>query len=196
MHKLVSVSAALALAFASMEANGVTIHFETTPNGASTTELASIGTTYSDYGVTFTDAYFYGCAVNGGCPEPRPGMFAAGLYATSTFSISFDGTTDAVTFSNLSYSYPSAAAFDVHGNELTSLYGPDYPATYTIAAPGIAKVIFTGPQFGVDDLTFELNSPAPEPASWALMLGGFGIVGLTLRGRRKTAFLRGASCEI
>jgi hypothetical protein len=30
-------------------------------------------------------------------------------------------------------------------------------------------------------------SPAPEPASWALMLGGFGLVGGALRTRRKIA---------
>lgn len=31
------------------------------------------------------------------------------------------------------------------------------------------------------------SSPAPEPASWALMLGGFGAIGGALRARRKTA---------
>ena len=31
------------------------------------------------------------------------------------------------------------------------------------------------------------GSPAPEPASWAMMLGGFGLVGGAMRGRRKAA---------
>jgi len=31
------------------------------------------------------------------------------------------------------------------------------------------------------------NGAVPEPASWALMLGGFGLVGGALRSRRKTA---------
>jgi len=31
------------------------------------------------------------------------------------------------------------------------------------------------------------GSPAPEPASWAMMLGGFGMVGGALRNRRKSA---------
>lgn len=30
-------------------------------------------------------------------------------------------------------------------------------------------------------------SPAPEPATWALMLGGFGVVGGVMRSRRKSA---------
>ena len=31
------------------------------------------------------------------------------------------------------------------------------------------------------------SSPSPEPASWAMMLGGFGAIGGALRARRKTA---------
>jgi hypothetical protein len=31
------------------------------------------------------------------------------------------------------------------------------------------------------------NSLVPEPASWALMLGGFGLVGLAIRRRRPRA---------
>jgi hypothetical protein len=33
----------------------------------------------------------------------------------------------------------------------------------------------------------DVSSPAPEPASWALMLGGFGLVGGAMRSRRKAA---------
>jgi|KBSMisStaDraftv2_1062788.scaffolds.fasta_scaffold53100_4 hypothetical protein len=32
-----------------------------------------------------------------------------------------------------------------------------------------------------------VSSPAPEPASWALMLGGFGLVGFALRSQRRAA---------
>ena len=35
--------------------------------------------------------------------------------------------------------------------------------------------------------TATFNGSVPEPASWALMLGGFGLVGGALRSRRKTA---------
>jgi len=39
---------------------------------------------------------------------------------------------------------------------------------------------------------------APEPASWALMVGGFGLIGVALRGRRNgaTASLAGAGHRI
>jgi hypothetical protein len=35
--------------------------------------------------------------------------------------------------------------------------------------------------------TADLAGSVPEPASWAMMLGGFGLVGGAMRGRRKTA---------
>ena len=31
------------------------------------------------------------------------------------------------------------------------------------------------------------SAPVPEPATWALMIGGFGLVGATLRLRRRVA---------
>jgi len=41
-----------------------------------------------------------------------------------------------------------------------------------------------GPLNGRDGLTTG-TSPAPEPASWAMMLGGFGLIGGALRSRRR-----------
>ncbi len=38
--------------------------------------------------------------------------------------------------------------------------------------------------FKLDDLTVSYIDPLPEPGSWALMLGGFGMVGFALRRRR------------
>jgi hypothetical protein len=59
---------------------------------------------------------------------------------------------------------------------------------------GITKFVVTSDQggenvsFGIDNVTFDsVTSAAPEPASWALMLGGFGLVGGAMRGRRKAA---------
>ncbi|CAM3220518.1 hypothetical protein SPAN111604_11245 [Sphingomonas antarctica] len=37
-----------------------------------------------------------------------------------------------------------------------------------------------------DGTGFSLTANVPEPASWALMLGGFGLMGATLRRRRST----------
>jgi len=43
--------------------------------------------------------------------------------------------------------------------------------------------------FTVDEMTFSgrIPSPAPEPATWAMMITGFGLAGTTLRRRRPLA---------
>lgn len=40
---------------------------------------------------------------------------------------------------------------------------------------------------GSDIVIDPSQSPAPEPASWAMMLGGFGLIGGAMRARRKAA---------
>lgn len=55
---------------------------------------------------------------------------------------------------------------------------------YTIAYSGTVD----GAPAGVgSSITFAAGNAVPEPASWALMLGGFGMMGGVLRSRRKTA---------
>ena len=41
-----------------------------------------------------------------------------------------------------------------------------------------------GAQFGFDDVTFNEPGAVPEPASWALMIAGFGLVGSAMRRRK------------
>lgn len=54
-------------------------------------------------------------------------------------------------------------------------------------AGGISKIFISNDSGGieVDHLQYGLNGPGvPEPASWALMIGGFGLAGAALRRRR------------
>jgi hypothetical protein len=47
------------------------------------------------------------------------------------------------------------------------------------------RVLSGQPDFWVmDDVTYHTGGGVPEPATWAMMILGFGAVGLTLRGRR------------
>jgi hypothetical protein len=39
--------------------------------------------------------------------------------------------------------------------------------------------------FGADVVSGNPQPAVPEPASWALMLGGFGLVGTALRSQRR-----------
>lgn len=58
----------------------------------------------------------------------------------------------------------------------------------TLAFSGQARsVVFqsTAGSFGIDDITFGSGpSGVPEPASWAMMIGGFGLAGTALRRQR------------
>ncbi|MBT2189325.1 PEP-CTERM sorting domain-containing protein [Sphingobium sp. H33] len=50
------------------------------------------------------------------------------------------------------------------------------------------RIVVTGASkdpagYGYDDFTFQLAGTIPEPSSWALMIGGFGLVGMAMRRR-------------
>jgi len=46
---------------------------------------------------------------------------------------------------------------------------------------------FSGNDFALDDISLSVTAPGgvPEPASWALMIAGFGLAGATLRRRQR-----------
>jgi len=51
-----------------------------------------------------------------------------------------------------------------------------------------ANTVRDGNDFVLDDIAFGTTRPgAPEPATWALMIGGLGLTGATLRRRRTAA---------
>jgi len=53
---------------------------------------------------------------------------------------------------------------------------------------GLSFSFFNPPAYyNLDNVVVEANGAVPEPASWALMLGGFGLVGGAMRSRRKAA---------
>lgn len=60
-------------------------------------------------------------------------------------------------------------------------------AHLSFAGPGITGAHIDGNgDFAIDTIKFDTGS-VPEPASWALMLGGFGLVGGALRSGRKAS---------
>jgi hypothetical protein len=69
--------------------------------------------------------------------------------------------------------------------EVPGLFGADYVG-FTDFGRSISKITFNAKTdfMAIDDVTFTL-SPAPEPASWALMIAGFGLAGCALRTRRQ-----------
>ena len=96
---------------------------------------------------------------------------------------------------------PDGAAlvfFDIDGAEIGSFLVPVSPVSgnwtptgynnvSVTSTNGIGGFRFTGSAQGntiVDNLV-ATTAPVPEPASWAMMMLGFGAMGATLRGRRK-----------
>ena len=64
--------------------------------------------------------------------------------------------------------------------------------TYTFVATGTSSVLTftdlnTGSPYGAALDNVSISAGVPEPASWALMIGGFGLAGSALRRRRALA---------
>ena len=63
------------------------------------------------------------------------------------------------------------------------------PTFYSLNWANIDKVTFVGESgHSVLDNISVNGGAVPEPAAWALMIGGFGLAGATLRRRRQVAF--------
>ena len=67
--------------------------------------------------------------------------------------------------------------------------GDGFLITYTFSPQTVHSLTFSqsgGPAFEFDNVA-GVSVPIPEPASWALMIGGFGLAGATLRAKRRQA---------
>ena len=83
-----------------------------------------------------------------------------------------------VTRNKFTYGSPTSAADFTFTTSLAGLTGQYYLYSVTAANgvnPGLSELSFEG----------DLVAAVPEPATWALMILGFGIVGSALRRRRR-----------
>lgn len=103
--------------------------------------------------------------------------FRFGTYGNATLSIysGMDGT-------------GSLLAERTFGQNLSNSSSASTWSSASIDFAGLAHsvVIRSNPNegFGIDDITF---GAVPEPASWAMMIGGLGLMGTALRRRRAIA---------
>lgn len=161
---------------------------------------------------TATDGTNCSNTSRGGMGDPasaQGGLFF--LDGTETFLNVAAGFDTGFSFNYVSYSFSgSVSVYDGlngTGNLLATLdlapnagSCPGYSAPFCPFSPvgvtfaGVAKSIsFAGVanQIVFDDITFGSATPgpstAPEPASWAMMLAGFGVIGGAMRSRRRTA---------
>lgn len=147
------------------------------------------------YGVTFQpDAW----QVFGGIAE-NPSIFVVALKNAAWISAS-NGFSDKFsfrygTFGNATLSIYSGMdgtgsllAERTFGQNMSNTSSTSTWSSASIDFGGLAHsvVIRSNPDegFGIDDITF---GAVPEPASWAMMVGGFGMMGAALRRRRAVA---------
>jgi hypothetical protein len=183
MKKLAFLASIAAVSLAT-PASAVFIDFETNDTGGATTIGSAIAAAdYDAFGATFSGAFFRQCG--GGCPTPANGTFVSSSNFVGPFTVTFSTTTNAFSFENVSNSGGLAEAFDASNTLLTSTSFSNFPGLFTLSASGIKSVRFsTTFQYGVDNFSYTLNG-VPEPASWALMIFGFGAVGAAARRRAK-----------
>ena len=84
---------------------------------------------------------------------------------------------------------PGASSFRYDTSGFYTCYGSDFHS------PSLCGEVFDNGVAGLDGVlvnasrpfTLTLYTAVPEPSAWVLMMGGFGLLGLSLRGRRRHA---------
>lgn len=104
---------------------------------------------------------------------------AFGFYSTGVQSVF--GTTFQVSFTDGSSQLLNVPVNVNGGVNFFGLVDTKAFSKITISRPG-------NDAWGIDNVSygFPAASPTPEPASWALMLGGFGMLGTAMRRRKAT----------
>jgi len=140
-----------------------------------TADFVGASGTYTGAGDYILDTVSFTAGVNRNDNALFSGDFSlTGLIGGNAFSYLVHytgqiGSSDSITLGGNDFHYGGAT---FHLNELTLSSGGE-----TSTGSLIASV--SGPA--------SLSASVPEPASWALMLGGFGMVGGAMRTRRKLA---------
>jgi hypothetical protein len=107
------------------------------------------------------------------------GTYAISFAPTSAFSFLL-GSLDS--YNHLTLTFSDATSLTYDGSQITNGLGSDGYVTYST---GTGPLI-TAASFRSDSNSFEFDNLAagvPEPATWALLISGFGLVGAAMRRR-------------
>lgn len=127
------------------------------------------------------------CSFDGTTGGIAPVKLAAGKTLTDKFKITFDAPGTAfLTLTSAKLTFNSAS---FAGINFTPIGGTDY--MFDIAAAGTYDFILSVSNLTKITSTYSgtidfVSAPVPEPTTWALMIGGFALAGVSLR-RRKSA---------
>ncbi len=193
-YVLLAIAASFAFSTAA-HATSVVVDFDRVPtgdlvNGFYNGGTSGSGTTGPNLGVDFTG--FQTVSGFGETSEPNLAFNAGGpAFANTSFGFT------AFNFTAGFFQPGTVSVFSGIGGtgtllgSLTGLLGnPNAFTLQSVRFTGVGRsVTFVGPNatLGVDDFNFTLaGGGIPEPATWAMMLIGFGIVGGAMRGRKAT----------
>ena len=138
---------------------------------------------------TFNFAAPSGASIGSAFLEGTYGTAGSNGYAFSTasFNASIDGTSFTVCGLNGLNCYFDGAALRAFSVALpSSSYASLLDGS---AALGLSQTSGSFVRFGTPTLRVNFLAAVPEPATWAMMLVGFGAMGVSLRRRRRTQTL-------
>ena len=201
-HVLGVATAAILLA---APANAVTVDFEALASVANSGSVATHSSTIATNGMTFSGGGLY-----------KNGFFSAdqsvvyGTYSgypyylngyTNPLTIDLGGTYNLVSLDLVNH---LGATYTVLANtglsEVLQIVN-GVTATFSLSGPGITSLTVTSADsefngtefiFGIDNITADTlivpppSSSVPEPATWTMLISGFGLVGAMMR-RKKAA---------
>lgn len=184
--------AAAALLMSAMPASAITIDFEDVPAGSLGTSATFGPVTFSSPVDLLVGDYFTETGTTRALCPRSAGAFGCEGSLTVTFA-------EAV--ANLSLTVDGADTADAQLSALVTMFdGTSSTLTFDGFQPFVARTLSFGltsgirsvmfstldPQgFSFDDFRFSAVGAVPEPASWAMMIAGFGLVGGTMRYRRR-----------
>ena len=182
---MMSVAAAAAIASVPASASAATVTF----GEVSLSNGDSVTNQYQSYGFTGSNLYYYVDS-----RDTFDGKGVAGQTNPSDFNF-------ATPISGLSVDYLALASFSsatlsvYAGTTLLDSFSyvagnSNVNATRAFSGSGITKLSFTSTNpgyFAISTLRFTPSAAVPEPATWAMMLIGFGAAGYALRRRRIVA---------
>jgi hypothetical protein len=163
---LFAAAAAATLLAAAPIANAATVlNFTFSPDGKSA--VAAFNSNGS--GTTFSDTYTF--------------TLPAGFASTALTSAAVNGMTDTA-FSSVVLNGNTLATNSSGAIDLKSLLNVAVnPGANTLIVNGTSGGLYS---YGGNISFAKLTAGVPEPASWALMIAGFGGLGAALRAKRRT----------
>lgn len=187
-----ALCAALFLIAGAAPASAAIIDFNDLPGGSAGTTLTIGNVTFASPVELFITPVFTDTGVTNGLCSRTAGTIGCESDLMVTFATPVSGFGVTVDGANTSAATINALAVLADGSSQSISFDgfePITAKTLTFGSLQIRSVTFstTDPQgFSFDNFTFDTTA-VPEPATWALLIAGFGVIGGDLRRRRALA---------